>query len=379
MFEHPLVHRSALGALALLAALAGCSSSSLSTDRVDYRSNTAKINPLEVPPDLAQLSRDSRYQTQNGVVSASATAQGAGTRGATSSGPVVAPTALGEFKVERDGARRWLSVPKTPEQVWPQLIAFWEGLGFVITKRSAEAGVMETDWVENRAKLPQDIIRRTVGTVLDSVYSTGELDQYRTRIERTATGSEIFITHRGMEEVYTNSQKEATVWQPRPADEQMEAEMMGRLLVKLGASETQAKAAVANPVPGVPAAERARVISGGPGAALEVDDGLDRAWRRVGIALDRSGFTVEDRDRAAGLYFVRYVDPTSAGKEAGGNFFTRLFGASTDTSSAALKYQVALKGEGASKTIVSVLNSQGAPVTGDNGKRIVSLLATELK
>ena len=82
-------------------------------------------------------------------------------------------------------------------------------------------------------------------------------------------------------------------------DEQMEAEMMGRLLVKLGASETQAKAAVANPVPGVPTAERARVISSSAGAALEVDDGLDRAWRRVGIALDRSGFTVEDRDRAA--------------------------------------------------------------------------------
>ncbi len=332
-----------------------------------------------MPPDLAQLSRDSRYQTQNGVVSASAAAQSAGTRSTTASGPVVAPTALGEFKVERDGARRWLSVPKTPEQVWPQLIAFWEGLGFVVTKRNAESGVMETDWVQNRAKLPQDIVRRTVGSLLDSVYSTGELDQYRTRIERTATGSEIFITHKGMEEVYTTPQKDATVWQPRPADEQMEAEMMGRLLVKLGATETQAKAAVDNPVPGVPAAERARVISGGTGAALEVDDGLDRAWRRVGIALDRSGFTVEDRDRNAGLYYVRYVDPTTAGREAGGSFFSRLFGGNTDTSSAALKYQVALKGEGTGKTIVSVLNSQGAPVTGDNGKRIVTLLATELK
>lgn len=382
---HHTVHRShalprlvKLGVVSLATALAGCSSTIFSGDRVDYRSNTAKINPLEVPPDLAQLSRDNRYQIKDGVVSASAVSQGGGTRSA-STGPLVAPMELGEYKVERDGARRWLSVPKTPEQVWPQLIAFWEGLGFVVTKRNAESGVMETDWVQNRAKLPQDIVRRTIGSVLDSVYSTGELDQYRTRIERTATGSEIFITHKGMEEVYTTPQKDATVWQPRPTDPQMEAEMMGRLLVKLGASEAQAQTAVANPVAGVPAAERARVISGGSGAALEVDDGLDRAWRRVGIALDRSGFTVEDRDRAAGLYFVRYVDPTTAGREVSGGFFSRLFGSNSDTSSAALKYQVSLKGEGSSKTIVSVLNSQGAPVSGDNGKRIVSLLATELK
>ena len=115
-----------------------------------------------------------------------------------------------------------------------------------------------------------------------------------------------------------------------------------------------------------------------PAATLEVDDGLDRAWRRVGIALDRSGFTVEDRDRAAGLYFVRYVDPKTAGQDNTPGFFGKLFGASTDTSAAAVKYQVSLKSEG-SKTIVSVLNSQGAPDAGENSKRIVTVLADELK
>ena len=34
----------------------------------------------------------------------------------------------------------------------------------------------------------------------------------------------------------------------------------------------------------------------------------DRAWRRVG-ALDRVGFTVEDRDPLRRVYYVRYVDP----------------------------------------------------------------------
>ncbi len=374
---------SILGALVLATALSGCSSNSLfSGERVDYRTAATKINPLEVPPDLAQLSRDGRYQPQTqqrGVISASAMPAGAPTSIRTAAPSSVAPGQLGEFKVERDEHRRWLSVPKPPEQVWPQIIGFWQDLGFTLEKNDASAGVMETNWAENRAKLPQDIIRRTIGSVLDSAYSTGEMDQYRTRVERTDTGSEIFITHRGMIEVYTSPLNDATRWQSRPADEQMESEMLARLLVRLGASETLARSAVENPLSATPQNERARVLSGKPGATLEVDDGLDRAWRRVGIALDRSGFTVEDRDRAAGLYFVRYVDPTTAGQEASRGFFAKLLNLSGgDTSAPAVRYQVSLKSEG-SKTLVSVLNSQGAPDAGENSKRIVSVLADELK
>jgi outer membrane protein assembly factor BamC len=123
-----------------------------------------------------------------------------------------------------------------------------------------------------------------------------------------------------------------------------------------------------------PQATRARVIAGQ--AALQVDDGFDRAWRRVGLALDRSGFTVEDRDRAQGLYFVRYVDPALMGREEPG-FLSRLFGAKADTSGPA-RYRVLVKAEGERST-VSVLNNQGAPETGDAGKRIVSLLVEDLK
>jgi outer membrane protein assembly factor BamC len=369
----------ALCALALALVLAGCTSNNLfSGDRVDYRSAATKTNPLEIPPDLTQLSRDGRYQQQRGVVSASSLPAGGNTRTSATVGGNVAPAALGEFKVERDGNRRWLSVPKTPEQVWPQLTSFWQDLGFTLVKNDASTGVMETNWAENRAKLPQDIIRKTLGSVLDSVYSTGEMDQYRTRVERTPTGSEIFISHKAMEEVYVSAQKDSTRWQPRAPDPQMEAEMLSRLLVKLGATETAARNAVENPVVATPAAQRARILTGAPGATLEVDDGLDRAWRRVGIALDRSGFTVEDRDRAAGLYFVRYVDPKSAGQEGSSSFFSKLFGGSTDTSSAAVKYQVSLKSDG-TKTIVSVLNSQGAPDAGENSQRIAAALADELK
>ncbi len=368
---------SVLSTLVLAAALSGCSSL-FSGDRVDYRSAAVKINPLEVPPDLQQIQRDGRYQQQRGTISASAMpAAGSTIR---TSAPVVAPMAVGDFRIEKDENRRWLSVPQPPEQVWPQLVSFWQDLGFTLVKNDAGAGVLETNWAENRAKLPQDIIRRSLGAVLDTLYSTGEMDQYRTRIERTATGSEIIITHRGMIEVYTNTQKEFTKWEPRPTDPDLENEMLTRLLVKLGATEAAARAAVENPVAAAPAPakDRARVVAGQPAATLEVDDNLDRAWRRVGIALDRSGFSVEDRDRAAGLYFVRYVDPKTAGQDASPGFFAKLFGASTDTSAAAVKYQVVLKSDG-TKTLVSVLNAQGVPDAGENSQRIVGVLADELK
>jgi outer membrane protein assembly factor BamC len=370
----------ALGTLALAMALGGCSSPLFTSERVDYRTATTKMNPLEVPPDLQQLSREGRYQQQRGTISAST----AGTGGASSirtSAPAVAPTAIGEFRIQTDGNRRWLDVPLPPEQLWPQLTSFWRDMGFTLAKNDAGAGVMETNWAENRAKLPQDVIRKSLGSVLDTLYSTGELDQYRTRIERTAGGgSEIIITHRGMIEVYTNAQKEFTKWEPRPSEPELENEMLSRLLVKLGANEAAAREAVASPVqaaPATPALPRARVVAGKP-ATLELDDGLDRAWRRVGIALDRSGFSVEDRDRAAGLYFVRYVDPNTAGQEKSPGFFAKLFGATTDTSAAAVRYQVALRSDGA-KTLVSVLDTQGQPVANEDGQRIVAVLAEDLK
>ena len=239
--------------------------------------------------------------------------------------------------------------------------------------------MIETDWAENRAKLPNDFVRNTIGKVFENIVSTGELDKYRTRIERTAGGSDIYITHRGMEEKYIGERRESTIWEARPADPSLEAEFLSRLMVKLGAKDEQAKTvlATASAVPSGPA--RARLLEGRPGPTLQVDDGFDRAWRRVGIALDRSGFTVEDRDRTQGLYFVRYVDPAFAGREEPG-FFSRLFsfGRKKDDANGLAKYRVKVTGEGTSST-VAVLDSQGKPEGGEAGKRIVGLLLDDLK
>ena len=375
------------GVLALAAAsslLAGCSTVEglFSGDKVDYRTQAAKTAPLEVPPDLTQLARDGRFRPQGGVVSAAnagaATAPGAAVTAATAA-PLVAPQAIGEIKVEREGNVRWLVVPMTPEQLWPQLRAFWQERGFALEIDNPQTGVMETAWAEDRSKIPDSLIRRAIGGLLDSLYSTGERDRYRTRVERVGDRSEVFISHRGMTEVVTGQQRDNTVWQPRPADPQLEAVFLSRLMVKLGTPQSTATAAL-DKAP--EAAPRARPTAPGTVAAantatsIDLDDGFDRGWRRVGLALDRTGFTVEDRDRAAGLYYVRYIDPKFSGKEEPG-FFSKLFG-SSDKSATAERYRVLVKAEG-NKTRVSVQDSTGKPDGGETAKRIVGLLIPELR
>ncbi|XVJ70178.1 MAG: outer membrane protein assembly factor BamC [Rhizobacter sp.] len=374
-------------ALAVTSQLVGCSSieNFVGGDKVDYKTSGGKKSAgLEIPPDLTQLARDPRYQPSSGAVSANAfQAPTAGTQtsnnvattvnvgSGTSSSPAMA---VADMRIERSGNQRWLTTPLPPEKLWPQLQTFWAERGFVLITDQAEFGVMETEWAENRAKLPQDIIRQTIGRVFDSLYSTGERDKFRTRVERTPTGTEVYISHRGLVEVFGNPQKDSTVWQPRPADPQLEAEFLQRLMVKLGAKEDVAKLAVTTATP-TPA--KARAIEGVSTPSLQMDEGFDRAWRRVGLALDRSGFTVEDRDRSQGTYFVRYVDPSGRKKDEPG-LLSRIFSKTGNDQTALSRYRVTVKADG-ERSVVAVLPAQGNDSTGEVGKRIVGLLVDELK
>ena len=382
-------------ALAVLL-LAGCGSvdGMFSTDKVDYRGQAKQTGGLDVPPDLTQLAKDNRSQVQGGVISASALQQGGAAAKAAALptvGTSVALNAAGDARLERNGSERWVRTSMPPDQLWPLMRAFWQERGFEIVKESAETGVMEPNWNENRAKLPQDIIRSTIGKVFDGLYSTGERDMFRSRVERLpAGGSEIFISHKGMQEVYTTGQRDQTAWQPRPNDPMLEAEMLSRLMLKLGAKDEDAKAALlaantanatkpatASNAVGMtePAAPRAARSLADVPDSLTVAEGFERAWRRVGQSLDRHGFTIEDRDRTQGIFFLRYADPNQAGKEEP-NFFQRLF--SKDAAPAQVRYRVKVSSVGERSTVM-VLDDKGQQQTGDIGKRILNLLMDDLR
>lgn len=365
-------------ALPLVAALAlaGCSNFDplFPSDKVDYRSQAKQTTGLEVPPDLTQLQRQAPLG--RGAVSAAALNQ-AQANPAPAAAAAVALSQVPGAEIVRNGTLRLIRTTQSPEQVWSTVRAFWTDLGFDLPSEQAEVGIMETDWKENRAKLPQDFIRRTIGTFLDGVYSTGERDKFRTRVERVGNFTEITLTHRGMQEVYTSSQREATAWTNRAADPELEAELLNRLLLKLGGRAVTAtpeqKATVAGATPNV--AEPERVNLAQVPNQIELAEDFDRAWRRVGQSLDRHGFTIEDRDRRAGLFFLRYADPSRAGKEEPG-FFQRWFGKAETAATA--KLRVAVKSEG-NRSIVLVQDAQGQQQTDENAKRILGLLAIDLR
>ncbi|MDD2545980.1 MAG: outer membrane protein assembly factor BamC [Burkholderiaceae bacterium] len=349
-------------------ALSACST--LDSDKIDYKS-ASKGSTLEVPPDLTQLTRDSRYALPGNAVSAAAFQVGQSTKASSPAGSTGAAQ-IGDVRIERNGNQRWLVIDRPADKLWEPVRDFWLSSGFNLEQDQAQLGIMETEWAENRAKLPQDMIRATLGKLFDALYSTGERDKFRTRLERSANGgTEIYITHRGMVEVYASATKDSTVWQPRPSDPELETEFLRRLMVKLGVTQEQSQAIVAAPAL---KAATARLTTANNIPVVQLDEGFDRAWRRIGLALDRTGFTVEDRNRNDGMYFVRYVAPTDK-KEPG--FFSKLLGGG-GSATAPLKYRVTVRSQGEQST-VSVLNEAGAPESSANAERILRVLADDLK
>ncbi len=372
-------------AVLLIGLLAGCSGNILpESKKIEYKS-AGKLPPLEIPPDLTQQSRDERYavpdvSSSKGSATYSAYSSERAGQARTTTAQDLLPQ-VDTMRIERSGTQRWLVVGGSPEKLWPGVKEFWQELGFLVNVEIPEAGIMETDWAENRAKIPQDIIRNTLGKVFDNLYATAERDKFRTRLEKGAEPNrvEIYISHRGMYEIYVNEGRTETKWQPRPADPELEAEMLGRLMVRLGVDEARAKTMVA----AEQRQDRAKLSRATDGAgALVLEEAFDRAWRRVGLALDRVGFTVEDRDRSQGLYFVRYVDPDTDGKKKDDDkgFMSKLMfwkgGAGEKPNQA--QYRIHLKTAGEATT-VQVLTREGGVDKSDTSKRILGLLYDQLK
>ncbi|OGA13515.1 MAG: hypothetical protein A3G25_02845 [Betaproteobacteria bacterium RIFCSPLOWO2_12_FULL_63_13] len=370
-------------AAALALFLAGCGGSLFESNKIDYKS-AAKLPTLEVPPDLTAPARDNRYKVPDVGSSGSATFSSYSSERTSTpkagSTNVLPAVSAGKVRMERAGTQRWLVVSQTPEKLWPVVKEFWQELGFLIKTEVPEAGVMETDWAEDRAKIPQDFIRNTLGKLIEGLYSTSQRDKFRTRLERGAEPgtTEVYISHRGVAEVYTDEGRDHTVWQARPSDPDLEAEFLRRFMVRLGVEEKQAATLVAANT----RIDRAKMIRSQDGATLlEVDETFDRAWRRVGLALDRVGFTVEDRDRSKGIYYVRYIDPerdAQGGRRKDESFLSKLmFWKSSDPKSAE-QYRVHVR-DNKDSSRVEVLSKEGQLERSDAAGRILSLLYAQLK
>lgn len=374
----------------LFVAIAGCESLPESTEdmlpdtKVEYKSARQGDADLEVPPDLTRSATQDPLAVPEIAPSATASySQYSADRGSRSSvapatGVLPSPASI-EFKKDRD--KRWLVIDEPPAEVWPRVVAFWRENGILLVQEDPSVGIMETGWLENRADIKSDIITDTVRGFFDGLYTAAVRDQYRVRIEAggSADKTELFLTHRGMQQNIARSPDgtERPVWEPRPNDPELEAEMLRRIAVYLGVDEQRAATMLARKQSHAPMAQLIKDRDGR--AALMIEEELDRAWRLTGVALDRVGFVVEDRDRSKGIYYVRYRDPMedSEGKSEG--LLSKLaFWSDSDKKSKDKEYQIHLMGE-QQRTRVVVLNEQGQPDETGTAVRILTLLDEQIR
>ncbi|MEO6117842.1 MAG: outer membrane protein assembly factor BamC [Methylotenera sp.] len=304
----------------LIASLAGCDSIPFINNTSDYK-GAGRSRPLEVPPDLTASPTSDAYSipgsTSYSTYSQAQENQEPGVE-------KVLPSPEG-VRLERAGAQRWLVVNAPAEKIWPVIREFWIDQGFAVRVENAQLGVMETEWIDADA-----IKKDTSGNVgekfdkwLDRLSGVADKKKFRTRLDRgnEPNTTEIYMTHRSVDgapddgknriqtqlgEIETGYKAGAkTVVESNARDEELDAELLRRLMVKLGIEEQRSQSIMAEAV----TLKRAEVIKEIDGSAtLVLNDPFDRAWRRVGLALDRVGFVIEDKDRSSGIFFVRYAD-----------------------------------------------------------------------
>ena len=279
-----------------------------------------------------------------------------------------------DMRVERDGDLRWLVVDRAPEDIFPRLVDFWTENGFTVASNNPAAGLIETDWAENRAKIPESWLRQALGAVLESAWDSGEREKFRTRVERVNGHTEIYVSHRQMLEKRVGGDGSQVQWQNGKEDPGLNAAMLARMMVYLGSDVDNARKLVqqAEAAPQKPAVQQDVRAQG---ALLVVNESFDRAWRRVGVALDGGGFAVDDRDRSAGDYFVRYFDTDTGEKIDQPGFFSRMF--SGDKKAEAPQYRIHLTASG-DQTNVTVLDAKGERDSSATAQRLLSVLKDKM-
>jgi outer membrane protein assembly factor BamC len=371
-----VIQSSLIVVLAAVLTACGSFSSMTANDKVDYKKQGEVRGPnLALPPDLITAQADRRFIVQDGTATMSEYSQAVKKSSQMRTNVL---TGIPGMKIERDGDKRWLVVDKSAATLYPQVKDFWQENGFLLLIDSPSTGIMETDWAENRAKIPQDFIRRNLGRVLDSMYDSGERDRFRTRLEvQKPDVTEIYVTHKGAVEtpIKEGGAAISTQWVIRPTDPELEVIFLTRLMERLGMTQEQAKAQI-TATAAAPKTPKAKLIEDGSATRIEMTQSFDRAWRDIGLALDRSNFTVDDRDRSKGIYFVRYVNPKELGD--GRSWFGRTFGKSNDADKKAKVYRVVVQDRGENQIVILVQDSDGKPENTATGNQLLTTLDRQL-
>jgi outer membrane protein assembly factor BamC len=400
--------RLASRAAALLMAgglVAGCSSPS--PGKIDYRSDSKVKAPqasLALPPNMLDETADERsLAPEGGQASLSTFRQVQHTAPATDENGVLPP--VPGMHIQRDGTESWLVIDnRAPGEVWSQVRRFWQEQGFLLVVDQRDKGVMETDWNETHPRINDGLIRNALTWATDNSYVTAERNKYRTRLEAGPNGGTyVFISQKGLREVLTGTNHDDSAWQPKPNDPALETEYLKRLMMTLArakpgvpdaqvAAEADA-ASAAKATHAAPDADAAAVAAQNvtnaaqpqrddassdqnPHTALTLGEPYDRAWQRVGVALDRANFTVDNRDRAKGIYYVRYVDPRDMASAQQG-FWNQVFHGRKEK--VAKQYRLNVRAVTETQTRVAIVDTKGDIDTSRPAREIMALVVGQLQ
>ncbi len=357
-------------------AMVGCSTVDdlLGQDQVDYKS-TVRADPLSLPPDLSdtQISAP-QYSITGNTASVLAYNESQERTAASNQGLNVLPEVDG-MKVIRSGNTRWLQIDADPNAVYPRLISFWNNEGFTINRDNPQAGIIETDWAENRAKIPGNFLRRTLGSIIDMVSDSGERERFTTRLERHGDTTEIYINHQRMVETAMDRDGTTFKWLPAEEDPGLNAVMLSRLMAFLGAEEERAQNAVRNAqeTPSSQTSSASSELTPIEGqTALNSSLSTDDTWRRVGSSLSRAGFTIDESNLANGTYVVRYLDTDTGEKRQASNFISRLWGDEGNITPVSYTVKITPQAHGSK---ISIFNKDGQEENTTTGARILRVIA----
>jgi outer membrane protein assembly factor BamC len=389
--------------------VAGCGTSS--PTKIDYKSDSkSKQVSLAVPPNMIDETADQRSLPPQGGETSLSTLKQVQAQAPAGSTLTVVPT-VSNMHIQRDGTESWLVIDnKAPDQAWPQIRRFWQEQGFLLVVDQRDKGVMETDWNESHAQISEGLIRDTLSKTMGTSYVTSERNKYRTRLEAAPSGGTyVFISQKGMREALTGTNNDSSQWQPKPNDPGLEQEYLKRLMASLALADSRtsgdtqnaelspagaqvapnAATAGANSAAAANAARNVSLSAQQPMPDLDagntpaqassteitLGEPYDRAWLRVGVALDRSNFTVDDRDLTRGLYFVRYVDPKDLTSAEQG-FWSQVFHGKKEK--VAKQYRVNVRAVTPDQTRVAVVDDKGTIDESPQAKQIMSLMVDQL-
>lgn len=345
--------------VALALSLVGCESFNIfgGDDPAEKRAER-----LQLPPDLS----DTEFSNQLEIPGDNAktySAYAAGASDALGGDPASA------VRVRRAAGQRWLEIDAAPSQVWRWVKDYLELNSIDLVREAPRLGIMQTEWLTYGTPVPASVFAPTVKQPGDAQVA----DQYMIRLERgvDGDGTEVYVAHRRI----ARQDPSVDYWEGRDADPFFEAELLRGLMIYVGVQERTATQRVA-------AAEaresQARLTRADDGTVqLLLEDRIYTAWRRVGLALDRVGFAVEDRDRAAGRYYIRYDRNAESGPKEK-NFFEWIAFWRDDPDSLQV-YAVSLAQSGDNQTLVQVTGEDGGAVEAEVAERILALIQEQLR